>query len=138
MVGMRKKLTRKKLKEKLDREFSRYVRLRDADEQGNVTCFTCGDRKHWKNMHAGHFQSRTKHSVRWDVMNVKPQCPRCNLFNHGEQYVFGRKLDEIYGEGTAERITRLGNAIVKHTDADYEELAQVYKEAAAKLETKVR
>ena len=69
-----------KLKKKLDVLFSQYIRRRNADHLGRVKCFTCGVEKHWKEQQAGHFQSRSHHSTRWDEVNVQVQCPKCNLF----------------------------------------------------------
>ena len=45
-----------KLKKKLDKIFSEFIRRRNADHLGRVKCFTCGVEKHWKEQQAGHFQ----------------------------------------------------------------------------------
>ena len=37
-----------KLKKKLDKVFSEYIRRRNADHLGFITCFTCGVKRHWK------------------------------------------------------------------------------------------
>ena len=71
---MAKKLTRSKLVKKLDAVFSQYIRLKDADEFGNATCFTCGKVDHWKKLQNGHFQSRKHYATRWDEMNCQVQC----------------------------------------------------------------
>ena len=112
-------MTISKLKKKLDRLFSIYVRTKDADELGMTTCYTCGVKKHYKEMHAGHFQSRRHICTRWHEQNVKVQCPRCNLFNQGEQYKFGIYLDEREGEGPAEQMRTLANGICKMNKQDY-------------------
>ena len=82
-----------KLKTKLDKLFSEYIRRRYANHDGTVSCFTCGIVKHWKEQQAGHFQSRRHHSTRWDEKNVQVQCKSCNIFKSGEQYKFGNYLD---------------------------------------------
>ena len=69
-----------KLKKKLDVLFSQYIRRRNADHLGRVKCFTCGVEKHWKEQQAGHFQSRSHHSTRWDEVNVQVQCVKCNMY----------------------------------------------------------
>lgn len=122
-----KKPTRKSLVKQLDVAFSRWVRLRHADEHGNTTCWTCGKQDHYKNMHAGHFQSRMKYSTRWDEQNVQTQCPACNLWNQGEQYRFGIELDAHYGTGTANEITIRSNRTRKFTDAELKELIEKYR-----------
>lgn len=110
-----------KLKAKLDKLFSQWIRIKDADDNGMVNCFTCGSHKHWKEMHAGHFMSRRHHSTRWDETNVQVQCPKCNLFNQGEQYKFGRYLDQKFGEGTAHEVEYRSKVITKLSRVDYQE-----------------
>jgi len=110
-----------KLKKKLDTLFSQYVRRKDADYLGMVNCYTCGVTKHYKEMHAGHFQSRRHISTRWHLTNVKVQCPKCNLFSQGEQYKFGIYLDQREGPGTAEEMRMLANSICKVNKKEYEE-----------------
>ena len=67
---MPSKLTRRKIVKKLDAIFSQYIRLKDADHNGNVTCFTCGKVEHYKKgMQCGHFQSRKHLATRFDEEN---------------------------------------------------------------------
>lgn len=112
-------MTISKLKKKLDTLFSQYIRRRFAEDNGMTTCFTCGVKRHWKEQHAGHFQSRRHMSTRWDETNVQVQCPKCNLFSQGEQYKFGIYLDENYGKGTAESLRFKANQIEKITKQEY-------------------
>ena len=64
-----------KLKKELDKWFSLFIRLRDADSNGLVFCFTCGCSKYYKRgMQNGHFQSRKHLATRWDEENCQPQC----------------------------------------------------------------
>ena len=72
------KKTISKLKKELDKWFSLYIRLRDANEYGMVQCFTCGKVGHYKTggMQNGHFQSR-KHLWQQDFQiheNCQVQC----------------------------------------------------------------
>ena len=122
-----------KLKKELDKWFSLFIRLRDCDDLGFVKCFTSGKYYHYKNIHAGHFMSRKRHSTRWDEENVQPQSAADNLFGQGKQYQFGKELDIKYGEGTAEELQFLSRQIVKFTRVDYEEKISYYKEAVNKL-----
>jgi hypothetical protein len=62
-----------------------------------------------------------------------PQCKRCNGFLGGQQFVFARKLDEIYGEGTAENILFLSNMHVDFTAEEYKELRKHYDDLFRKL-----
>jgi len=126
-------MTRKKLIARLDKVFSQWIRQKDADHRGYVECWTCGKVLHWSRVDAGHFQSRAKFSTRWDEMNVKPQCKSCNGFRSGEQYIFARKLDAVYGEGTAEEIERISNQTRKYSVEELEALVDVYNRRLRKL-----
>lgn len=122
-----------KLKKKLDVLFSQYIRRRNADHLGRVKCFTCGVEKHWKEQQAGHFQSRSHHSTRWDEVNVQVQCVKCNMFRQGEQYKFGLYLDQRFGDGTAEELENRAKTIVKLNRVDYEEAIERYKQKIKEL-----
>ena len=123
-----------KLKKKLDTLFSQYIRQRNADHLGRVKCFTCGVKKHLKEQQAGHFQSRSHHSTRWDEVNVQVQCVKCNMFRQGEQYKFGLYLDQRFGEGTAEELEIRSKTIVKLNRVDYEEAIESYKQKIRELD----
>lgn len=119
-------MTRKGIVKKLDTVFSLYIRKRYAVD-GKSECFTCGKVDHVSKLHAGHFQSRKHYATRWDELNVQVQCPKCNLFGQGEQYTFGIKLDEKYGEGTSELLQKKARNTVKLSNDDLNELIEKYK-----------
>ena len=52
------------------------------------------------------------------------------MTNGGQQYIFGKRLDEVYGEGTADRVIRLSNEPANHTLHD---LIEWRKEFETKL-----
>lgn len=118
---------------KLDKAFSRWLRKSHSDKDGYVQCWTCGTKKRWQQMQAGHFQSRSKYSTRWTYLNVMPQCPRCNLTNGGQQYIFGKRLDEVHGAGTADELVRLSNQTTKYSTAEIQEMARKYRKAFDEL-----
>ena len=122
----KKPLTRSQIRKKLDEVFSQYVRMLYADHTGVVACYTCGAPYHWKKIHAGHFASRVRMSTRWDEMNVKPQCVRCNIFKGGESYLFAKVLDAEYGEGTADEVYRRSEELRKFSTPELEELLAEY------------
>ena len=124
---MAKKLTRSKLVKKLDSVFSQYIRLKDADEFGNATCFTCGKVDHWKKLQNGHFQSRKHYSTRWLEQNCQVQCAGCNVFRYGEQFLFSKYLDEKYGDGTSEELYYKAKETIKLADFEIEEMILKYK-----------
>ena len=123
-----------KLKKELDKWFSLYIRLRDANDFGLVQCFTCGVVKPYnKGMQCGHFQSRKHLTTRFDERNCQPQCVGCNMFKQGEQYRFALQLDGKYGVGTAEGLMFLAHRSIKFTRVEYKEKISYYKNAVNKL-----
>lgn len=100
----KKKVTKKKLpnlakrKKTLDTLFSKWLRMSNADEEGNCTCISCGQVKHWKKMQCGHYCSRRHEITRWDTMNCHVQDARCNIFYEGNRIWYRRALVEKYGE----------------------------------------
>ena len=126
---------RMKAVDALDSIFSKYIRLRDSDKNGYCKCVTCPKTGFWTKdgMQAGHFQTRTKYSTRWDEKNVHAQCAGCNMVNGGQQYVHGIEIDKRYGEGTADNIVRLSNNTKKFSTFELREMVSHYKEEVLRM-----
>ena len=120
-----RKISRKGLVKKLDRVFSLYIRKRYAKNE-IVECVTCGTKKHWKEVDAGHFCSRRHYSTRWEPQNVHVQCKSCNGFHAGQNYLMGKYIDNKYGSGTADELITLSRQIKKFTDNDLKDLINKY------------
>ena len=129
---MPKKPSRKNLIKKLDNVFSQYIRRRFAVNE-IAKCVTCGKQAHWKELQAGHFMSRKHYSTRYDETNVQVQCSGCNVFRYGEQYKFGRYLEEAYGEGTAEDLQNKSRQITKFSDIRIKEMIEYYNKLLTNL-----
>ena len=70
---------------KADKEFSLYIRRRDADDHtGRANCCTCGKNEHWSDMDCGHWISRSVMVTRFDVRNAHAQCRDCNRLQDGK------------------------------------------------------
>lgn len=123
------KTTTSKLKAKLDKLFSEYIRLRDSDHRGVCKCISCGKETaaFGGATHAGHFMSRRHLATRWDEKNVNSQCAGCNTFRGGEQYRQSIGIDRKWGEGTSAELEERANTIVKLSRVDYEEAIEIYK-----------
>ncbi len=100
MKQVEKKESISSLTNQLDTVFSQYIRLRNADKQGMVQCYTSGKWMHWKKAQAGHFISRRHYSTRWNEVNVQVQSVKENVFNQGNAPVFQRNLIGDYGKQT--------------------------------------
>lgn len=124
---------RQKLIKKFDRVFSEYIRLKHADHSGNCKCITCGKTYHFKNIDAGHFVSRRHLIVRFDELNVHPQCKYCNRFLNGLQYEYGKAIDSTYGKGTADELIQKSKSIEKIDTEKINEMFLSYKKKLISL-----
>lgn len=97
MVKKKRTDTIPKLVKKLDAVFSRCLRLKHA-KAGKVKCYTCPHVGEVKTMQAGHYVPRQHKSVRWNEMNVKPQCYACNLRYGGRPQEFREQLIREYSK----------------------------------------
>ena len=68
---------RQDLKAKLDKEFSLFIRLRDAMLNGYFKCISCGQIKPFEQADNGHYINRQHMSTRFDEMNCNAQCRHC-------------------------------------------------------------
>ena len=125
------------LKSRLDREFSRYVRLRDSDENGTGSCCTCGKLLHWKDAHACHFVSRRHMATRWDERNVHLGCPRCNTFLDGALDEYSAFILDRYGKETFDDLLRLKRTVKNWTRDELKSMADDYTQRAKTLESKL-
>ena len=124
-----RKISRNGLIKKVDAAFSVFVRKNHADEHGNVKCYTCDKVMPWKESQAGHWIKRGHASVRWNEANVKPQCPRCNLWLNGAQDAFAVALLQEYGPEMLEELMRLKHTEKRWRIPELHELLEQYREA---------
>lgn len=116
-----KRFSRQNLIKEADRVFSIYIRERDR----GVPCITCW--KSWEENHqCGHFMSRRHLATRWTEKNAHGQCPKCNMWGAGEQYLHALAIEKKYGEWTAERIKNLAESTDKVTDDEVLEVIRKY------------
>ncbi len=95
-----------KLKKKAWSAFSKYIRLMYADQYGNVTCVTCGTKKHYKEMQAGHLVPGRRNSILFDERGVYPQCYRCNICLNGNLLNYLDFMESRHGAREARKIIK--------------------------------
>jgi 5-methylcytosine-specific restriction endonuclease McrA len=120
------KTKRKSLIDKLDKEFSIFIRNRYA-KNGMAECVTCGTVKEVKQLQCGHFMSRKHYSTRWDEDNCQVQCYTCNVMRYGEQYKFGLYLNATYNKDKAEELLIQSKQTLKLSDFELEDMIEKYK-----------
>lgn len=116
------------LKKIADKYWSIATRYRFADNNGMVSCVTCGVTKPLKELQCGHFMSRRFNATRFSELNTAPQCVACNMFRSGEQYKFSLFLDDYYGKGTAEQLQKEAQQIHKLTKQELLDIIHDAKE----------
>lgn len=117
----------------LDRAFSKYIRLRDSDENGLCRCISCGKIHRWDDIDNGHFINRRHMGTRFDEKNCNAQCRHCNSFDEGNAAGYAAGLIAKYGNGIIEELlvkTAFGR---NYAQFEIDELAKYYRDEAKKL-----
>lgn len=112
-----------------DAVFSRYIRLKYADENGYVNCYTSGEWIHYKEAQCGHFISRSCYYLRWDERNARVQSGKDNVALKGNLAVFAKKLEEE-NPGIVEILEQESNLVFS---LDRETLRSIISEYTQKL-----
>jgi hypothetical protein len=114
---MPKKLTKKTLKSKLDILFSKVVR-----QIGH--CEKCGKSEE---LQCAHINSRRFLHTRWNQLNALCLCAGCHFWAHQHPRDFGKWVDEYYGEGTMDDMSKLSNSLEPITLEDMQETFEKLK-----------
>lgn len=118
--------------------FSKFIRLRDADENGICKCFTCNYRAHWTKMDCGHGIPRQFKSTWLDERNNHAQDKRCNGFLGGMREVYKVEMDKKYGTGTWDKMEIKSKLPSRKTDFDYKVLTMYYTQKFQELQLKLK
>ncbi len=126
------KITLKKAKNKAWSAFSKYIRTRDcllttgAKEEG--LCFTCGVRKSFKLLDAGHFVAGRHNKFLLDERQVHAQCKYCNGPLSGNGAIYYQKMIILFGEDEVQQILDENKELVKFSTQDWLDKEKIYKE----------
>jgi Bacteriophage Lambda NinG protein len=120
-------------KKKLHDIFSRYIRLRDTDADGNATCIDCGTHIQWHQVQCGHFRRRELMPTTWDERNCNAQWGYCNGPLKGREYEYGVALNIKYGPGTAEELCQLSHKEANFTREELDEKIKYYQKKVEEL-----
>jgi len=122
----------------------KVVRMKAAiaeNMDGYVTCVSCGVKKHWKELDAGHYFSRGDKSVKLMEENIHPQCKGCNIkMSHGDTKVvtaYRRHMVEMYGEDFLDHLEALAWTPTKFNRAEIEGLTKTLKAQIKQYESQV-
>lgn len=106
------------------RVFSKYIRQRD-----DGVCISCGKKKHWKEMDAGHYIPKTLGGMNlyFDERNVNCQCVYCNRYLHGNLSKYALALQRKYGNNILEEFDKMRDDKVKISIPEYQRKIDYYK-----------
>ena len=82
-------------KNKAWRYLSKIVLLTYCDDNGEVSCATCGSKKHVRDklMHCGHWIKSNNRSTALEFTNCAPQCYKCNIkYNRDKKSIASFRL----------------------------------------------
>jgi len=130
------KKTYKELEKDLDRIFSEYIRLRDADQNGYVSCITCWIIHYWSDGHQinnGHFLPRGRKATRFDERNCHSQRVRCNMYKSGEWDIYEQRLIELYGKEVVEELKLKSRTGTGYNGSELKEKILEYREKVKQI-----
>ena len=87
-----------------DKWFSKFIRARDADNNGIIRCISCGRSVSWQKADAGHFIKRQHKATRFNEKNSSGQCRSCNWLLQGNDIEYAKGLERKYGPGIVEEL----------------------------------
>ena len=105
----------------LDFTFSRYIRIKEANENGMCECYTCGKIDHWKYLQCSHYIKRGHYGLRWDSRNAKPACINCNELLNGNINEYTIRLEKEY-PGLTNQLKEQSREIYKYNRDELKEL----------------
>lgn len=118
---------------KLDRVFSKYIRLRDVMPNGYFKCISCGQIKRFDQADCGHFYSRTHMATRFDEDNCSSECSFCNRFKADHLIGYQTNLIRKIGMGRFELLQVKANSTKKWSDFELEAMICHYTLEAKRL-----
>jgi len=117
---------------KLDDAFSEYIRLRDADDNGYITCCTGGGRVFWKYADCGHYIDRGNMATRYHEKNCHAQSKEWNQFKNKEVMLeaYEEFLVDKYGENIIDDLETLKHNTLRISNNEAILLIKHYKAKA--------
>ena len=119
-----------KLVEDAAKELQLLVRLKAADDNGYVSCVTCGETRHYKDgMQGGHYIPRGKTATKILEENVHPQCVSCNKYRaEAAKIAYTRWMDNYYGPEFVKELEEMAKQPKKWYRAEVEEIIKDFRE----------
>lgn len=117
--------------EDLDIVFSQFIRLRDSDENGYITCY-CGKVVYWTEADNSHFQPRAHMNTRFLEDNCTPSCRHCNQTLNGNLQAYGAWLEQKR-PGSAEALEDQARVQYNYTVSEVKGLISFYSKEVSRI-----
>ena len=111
---------------KLEDAFSKYIRVRDANNEGMCICITSGKLIHWTLADCGHGHGRQHGATKYHEMNNHAQNRKHNRFEEGRKDLYAVNVDKRYGAGTWEMLEYLSRKPLKLERFEIEAMTKYY------------
>lgn len=114
----------------LDVLFGNYIKKKHS-KNGFCSCCTCGKKLELgsADLQAGHFIKRGIWSLRWNELNVHPQCVRCNMYLSGNEIEYSKFIIDTYGIDTFNKLLFQKKVLSKKPKIEEVEKLILYYEA---------
>lgn len=121
------KYTVSQLKAKAQKEFNKFIRLRDSEGDW-FRCISCQMVKPIEQMNAGHYLSAGHNTaVRFNEDNTNVQCIRCNFHLHGNQSNYRVGLVNKIGLQRVEALEAMASKVTKFDRFTFIDIIETYK-----------
>ena len=128
--SVRKKKAETITQAKLDQMTSWLIRAAFPEK-----CHACETPMPRKQLQCCHFVSRTKSITRYDVRNMLPGCPTCNMYTPHHVWNLGKSINKIWAKDMTETLLDISTISLKMNNSDRKEIYEIYKTALEKIET---
>jgi len=118
-----------------DKWFGIYIRVRDADPDGNIECITCDNKLNFYdgNVDCSHWIEKSIDRTRWHPHNANAACKRCNLSDNGMAAWHGKEIAAKFGKEIPNELIELSKQDTSYGKDKVMALARKFKELAEQL-----
>lgn len=131
---MKKSKTRKDYIKELDNIFSIFIRERDSDKDGIITCPLCWARIPRKQAQNMHFIPRWCYFYRWSEINCHAGCMRCNVMLHWNYIVYTRRMQRKFWIEYIDKMISNKFKVFKISTPEIIQKIEYYKQKVLELE----
>jgi len=120
MKGKKKPKSIAKIVEAAAVRLQLYVRIKASDDNGYVSCVTCGVTRHYLDrMQGGHFIPRGRIATKLEEENINTQCDTCNgpcgMTAAGNPIAYTKYMQDMRGQKWIDDIIIRSQQIKKYT-----------------------